>query len=86
MTLKLSDRRVDGAIHPYNQALAETLDTAEAVLVMLNEWVAENRLPKYDPDLHVALTRLVIERATEIRGSEELGNLREFVSNTKPKR
>jgi len=83
MTLKVSDLRITQAPEPYRTALAETLDTAEAVLILINEWVESERLEAYDSDLHIALTRLVIDRATEIRGTEQLGSIREWVSSAK---
>ena len=36
MTLKVSDLRITQAPEPYRTALAETLDTAEAVLIIIN--------------------------------------------------
>jgi hypothetical protein len=83
MTLKTSDLRITQAPEPYRTALAETFDTAEAALIIINEWVEAKRLPSYDPDLHIALTRLAIDRATEIRGTEQLGSIREWVGSTK---
>lgn len=43
-------------------AAVDVIDTADAVLLQLQDWAEQNRIPSYDPGLHAALTRLIVER------------------------
>ena len=44
------------------QASVDVIDTADAVLLQLQHWIDEKMISGYDPGLHAALTRLIVER------------------------
>ena len=56
------DTRLPSMPLAWGTAAVEVLDTADAVLLRLQDWTEEKRIPGYDPELHAALTRLIVER------------------------
>lgn len=62
MTTNRFDKRVSSMPLAWATSAVEVIDTADAVLLQLQDWIDENRIPAYDPGLHAALTRLIVER------------------------
>jgi hypothetical protein len=56
------DARLLSIPSDWRTAAVDVIDTADTVLLQLQDWIDENRIPAYDPGLHAALTRLIVER------------------------
>lgn len=62
MTQTRFDLRLQSIPTAWAQASADVIDTADAVLLQLQHWIEQKSIPGYDPELHAALTRLIVER------------------------
>jgi|GWRWMinimDraft_9_1066018.scaffolds.fasta_scaffold00255_5 hypothetical protein len=56
------DKRLQLIPNAWATAAEEVIDTADIVLLQLQDWIDEKMIPGYDPGLHAALTRLIVER------------------------